>query len=304
MNYTLNIFDLDGTLIDSHMAICMALNDVLKAFGMPPQDINELKKTIGIPLNTTFDMIGIQDTKKAFNMYRDFYFPYIEKFQFTIKGMKEALVELKRFMPLTIATNKGRMGTLISLKAADLDGYFEFMTTENELKNLKPHPESFEKTLEYFLGQGKRIEKEDVLMIGDSPVDIDFAHNCGIDSVYVTWGFSTLADLTNQPTYVISDPAELIAINGIHDAVPVETTEELDLHTFRPNEIELLVKDYLKEAREKNMKTVRIIHGKGKGVQREIVQNILKKTPFVKHYYDAPVYIGGKGATIAEIDCH
>lgn len=302
MNYTVNMFDLDGTLIDSHQAICMALNDVLKAFGLPPKELSVLKKTIGIPLDTTFEMIGIADVKKAFNMYRDYYFPYIEKYQFSIKGMKETLVELKRFMPLTIATNKGRPGTLISLKAADLDSYFEFITTENELKNLKPHPESFEKTMEYFRGQGKRIEKSDVLMIGDSPVDIDFAHNCGIDSVYVTWGFSTLADLTNQPTYVISDPAELIEINGIHEAVPIETTEELDLHTFRPAEIESLVQDYLKDALEKNMKTVRIIHGKGKGVQRDIVQGILKKTPFVKNFYDAPVYNGGKGATIAEIE--
>lgn len=303
MNYTLNIFDLDGTLIDSHLAICMALNDVLKAFGLPQKDMAVLKKTIGIPLDTTFEMIGVQDTKKAFNMYKDYYFPYIEKFQFSIKGMKETLDELKNNVLMTIATNKGRNGTLISLKAADLDGYFEFMTTENELKNLKPHPESFEKTLAYFHSQGKMIEKRDVLMIGDSPVDIDFAHNCGIDSVYVTWGFSTLADLTHQPTYVISEPSELIGINGIRDVVTVETTEELDLHTFKPAEIESLVKDYLMEARKLNLKTVRIVHGKGKGVQREIVQKILKNTPFVKNFYDAPAYIGGKGATIAEIEC-
>jgi phosphoglycolate phosphatase len=304
MKYMLYIFDLDGTLIDSHMAICMALNDVLKAFGLPQKDLAVLKKTIGIPLMTTFEMIGIAipDKEKAFNMYRDFYFPYIEKYQFSIKNMKETLDELKGRVLLAIATNKGRNGTLISLKAADLDGYFEFMTTENELTNLKPHPESFDKIMQFYHGQGKFLERSDVLMIGDSHVDIDFAHNSGIDSAFVTWGFSTLEELTNQPTYVLSDPTELLEIGGINETVTVETTEELDLHLFQPKEIESLVKDYLLEARQKNMRVVRIIHGKGKGVQREMVQNILKNTPFVKDFYDAPVYIGGYGATIAEIE--
>lgn len=302
MKYMLYIFDLDGTLIDSHMAICMALNDVLKVFGLPVRDIAELKKTIGIPLMTTFEMIGIPDKQKAFNIYRDFYFPYIEKYQFSIKNMKETLDELQGRVLLAVATNKGRNGTLISLKAADLDGYFEFMTTENELNNLKPHRESYDKILEFYRGQGKFLRNEDVLMVGDSHVDIDFAHNSGIDSAFVTWGFSTEAELTKKPTYVVSDPSELLEIGGINEVVTVETTEELDLHTYQPREIESLVRDYLKEAKEKNFRVVRIIHGKGMGVQREIVQNILRNTPFVKDFYDAPVYIGGNGATIAEID--
>ncbi len=301
MKYLLAIFDLDGTLIDSHMAICMALNDVLKYFGMPERDLSELKKTIGIPLNTTFEMLGVTDVKKAFNIYRDFYFPLIEKYQFSIEGMKETLDVLRNRILLAIATNKGRNGSLISLKAANLDGYFEFMTTEHELKHLKPHPESFEMILDYFRGQGKNLEKSDIVMVGDSSTDMEFAANSGIDSVFVTWGFSGLSDLKAKPTYVIDRPGQLLDIMGVNETVTVETGPELDLHAYQPREIKSLVRDYLLDAREKKIRTVRIIHGCGRGVQREIVQKILKQTPFVAGFYDAPVYQGGRGATIAEI---
>lgn len=82
----------------------------------------------------------------------------------------------------------------------------------------------------------------------------------------------------------------------------VEITDTLDLHAFSPKDIKSLVENYLLEAREKGFRTVRIIHGKGIGVQREIVRKVLSETDFVRSFKNAPEFSGSWGSTIAELD--
>ena len=78
----------------------------------------------------------------------------------------------------------------------------------------------------------------------------------------------------------------------------MEITDILDLHSFQPKEIPAVAETYLEEARKKGFSTVRIIHGKGIGVQRERVHAVLRRTPFVERFQDAPGEAGGWGATI------
>jgi dsDNA-specific endonuclease/ATPase MutS2 len=61
------------------------------------------------------------------------------------------------------------------------------------------------------------------------------------------------------------------------------------------------VEEYLREARRKGFRAVRIIHGKGIGVQREMVRSILARTPFVEDWGDAPPDAGGPGATLIRL---
>jgi len=74
--------------------------------------------------------------------------------------------------------------------------------------------------------------------------------------------------------------------------VPIE--DWIDLHTFRPQEVKSVVEEYLFQALEKGFKQVRIIHGRGIGVQREVVQRILCRHSDVMSFEDAP----DRGATI------
>jgi DNA-nicking Smr family endonuclease len=67
--------------------------------------------------------------------------------------------------------------------------------------------------------------------------------------------------------------------------LPIE--DSIDLHTFQPREIEIVVEEYLFQAKQRGFPEVRIIHGRGIGVQREIVQSILKKHPDVISFGDA-----------------
>jgi dsDNA-specific endonuclease/ATPase MutS2 len=78
----------------------------------------------------------------------------------------------------------------------------------------------------------------------------------------------------------------------------IEITDSLDLHAFSPKDVKAVTAAYLDEARKKGFRTVRIIHGKGIGVQREIVRNVLKETPFVKGFKSGDEFSGGSGATV------
>lgn len=90
--------------------------------------------------------------------------------------------------------------------------------------------------------------------------------------------------------------------NPFPEPFELEITDTLDLHAFRPQEVKSVVENYLLEAWKKGFQVVRIIHGKGIGVQRETVRKILAKTEFVKSFKNAPEFSGNQGATIAELE--
>jgi len=81
--------------------------------------------------------------------------------------------------------------------------------------------------------------------------------------------------------------------------IPIE--DVLDLHTFRPQDIADLLADYFAECLKAGIFSVRVIHGKGKGIQKRQVQRILQKNPQVKSFSDAPPEAGGWGATLVEL---
>ncbi len=82
------------------------------------------------------------------------------------------------------------------------------------------------------------------------------------------------------------------------DPVEIPIEDVLDLHPFRPNEIRDVVRDYLDEARVRGFRQVRLIHGRGIGVQRANVQAVLRTIDFVEDFHDADHTGGGWGATV------
>jgi dsDNA-specific endonuclease/ATPase MutS2 len=94
---------------------------------------------------------------------------------------------------------------------------------------------------------------------------------------------------------------EVDPFNPFPEPVRIEITDVIDLHTIQPREVRKVVEEYLVEARRAGFRSVRIIHGKGKGLQRDLVRKILDRTPFVTDWMDAPPDAGGWGATIAHL---
>lgn len=84
---------------------------------------------------------------------------------------------------------------------------------------------------------------------------------------------------------------------------PVEypITGVIDLHTFPPRDVKVAVEAYLEAAAEKGLRHVRIIHGKGIGVQREIVRKVLERSKLVEGFRTAPEEAGGWGATLVTL---
>ncbi len=82
------------------------------------------------------------------------------------------------------------------------------------------------------------------------------------------------------------------------DVAVLEIEEVIDLHGFQPREIPNVVEDYLEAALERGFREVRLIHGRGKGVQRARIHALLARHEHVEHFTDAPATRGGWGATL------
>ncbi|MEO7598425.1 MAG: Smr/MutS family protein [Opitutus sp.] len=88
-----------------------------------------------------------------------------------------------------------------------------------------------------------------------------------------------------------------------HDSAPIQIpiTAELDLHTFRPADLGQLIPAYLGECAARNIRSVRIIHGKGTGTLRITVHTLLRRSPLVSSFQLANEHSGAWGATIVTL---
>jgi dsDNA-specific endonuclease/ATPase MutS2 len=85
------------------------------------------------------------------------------------------------------------------------------------------------------------------------------------------------------------------------EPVRIPITDVLDLHSVPPRDVEGVVEEYLAEANRLGFKALRIVHGRGIGVQRATVRKVLARTSFVAAYGAAPGEAGGWGATIVTL---
>jgi len=81
--------------------------------------------------------------------------------------------------------------------------------------------------------------------------------------------------------------------------IPIE--DAIDLHAFTPRDVASVVEEYLHAAAARGFREVRLIHGRGIGVQREIVRGVLARHPAVETFTDAPPERGGWGATLVRL---
>jgi DNA-nicking Smr family endonuclease len=106
-------------------------------------------------------------------------------------------------------------------------------------------------------------------------------------------------DDDNDPEH---DPHDEGTIDPDPDTpVVLPITEELDLHTFAPRDVPEVVRAYLAACRERGFTLVRIVHGRGTGVQRAVVRRLLGTLAEVEGFEDAPPISGGWGATVVHL---
>jgi len=100
---------------------------------------------------------------------------------------------------------------------------------------------------------------------------------------------------------VRADDSEIRRLPVSDEPVRIPITDVFDLHTVPPRDVKPVVEAYLEEAHKLGFRALRIIHGRGIGVQREIVRTVLARTEFVESFKDAPAEAGGWGATIVTL---
>ena len=85
------------------------------------------------------------------------------------------------------------------------------------------------------------------------------------------------------------------------EPIRIPISDVFDLHSFHPRDVQAALEAYLEEAQRLGLTALRIIHGRGIGVQREMVRKVLTRTPGVLTFCDAPSEAGGWGATIVTL---
>ena len=102
---------------------------------------------------------------------------------------------------------------------------------------------------------------------------------------------------TDPPENPSTDPAN----SPFDEPIVLPLEDSIDLHAFAPKDIPSVVEEYIHQCHLAGLYEVRVIHGRGKGVQRQIVQSALAKNPLVSSFKDAPAESGGWGSTVVII---
>lgn len=185
-NYTLVVFDWDGTLIDSAATIVECIQDASREMGLTVPDADRARHVIGLGLH---DSLRHAVPELARERYRDFaelyrrYFLARESSMCLFEGVPRLLAGLReRGVLLAVATGKSRAGLDRALAASGLGAYFCASRCADETYP-KPHPAML---LE--LMRELDAEPASVLMVGDTSHDLEMARNAGVDAVAVGYG--------------------------------------------------------------------------------------------------------------------
>ena len=106
------------------------------------------------------------------------------------------------------------------------------------------------------------------------------------------------------PASPSASPKGMASPGADDDAVEMPIDGALDLHTFSPKDVKDLVPEYIGACLSRGITEIRIIHGKGTGTLKAIVQSVLKKDPRVVGFKDAGIDAGGWGATLVKLVTH
>jgi HAD superfamily hydrolase (TIGR01509 family) len=176
------IFDIDGTLTSTNNLIFASFNFIANKYLGKTLSDEEIVKLFG----PTEDVILKEFCGDNYEKAREEYYKFYSDNHFMADiypGMREILNELKsRGVLLSIFTGKGREATTITLKKLGIYDYFDLIITGDEVKEHKPSPEGIQIFLKKY-----NLNKNEVIMIGDSPSDIKAAHSAGIKVVSVLW---------------------------------------------------------------------------------------------------------------------
>ena len=206
------IFDLDGTLLDTLIDLQKAVNFALSHFNYPLRSLEQVRKDIGNGVAKLVERSipqGIlnENYQKCLDIFKKSYRENYDNFTQAYDGMASTVQELlNEGYLVTVATNK-----IIDVAKILLDHHypnlFGYIQGDTAGVHKKPHPDMINNILHHY-----KLDKEDVLYIGDTNVDEETALNAGVDYVLVTYGYRTIEEIKNscQCTNLLNTPKDII----------------------------------------------------------------------------------------------
>lgn len=201
----LAIFDLDGTLIDTPLAIVRTITASITAAGLEPPQDSAIRATIGLPLEHAFcQLLGTvpDDPQVAERVayyqrfFQDHVLPSARSLVFP--GVTDGLARLSRCgFSLAVATSKHYRSAEALLIAANLRDHFTMLVGADQVVQPKPHPETAETILRHLT-----TSPEDAIMVGDTTHDLSMANSASMRSIAVTYGVHERSKLEcAEPTW-------------------------------------------------------------------------------------------------------
>jgi phosphoglycolate phosphatase len=206
--YSLAIFDLDGTLLDTLGDLHASVNFALKSFSFPERTIDEVRAFIGngvvkLMERSTPDGIDDETQKSCLDVFRKHYLEHMSDTTAPFEGILSLLGELKD-NGIKIAVVSNKLHTAVEELC---DSYFPGLIDKAVGVSIeaerKPSPVNVIRTAEYF-----GADLKDCIYIGDSEVDVQTAHNANVKCIGITWGFRTRQELIENGADFIAESAQ------------------------------------------------------------------------------------------------
>jgi len=212
---SLLIFDLDGTLLDTVGDLATSTNYALTLCGFPTHETSAYRFFIGNGINKLFEKALPEGSKTTENIllvrqhFLEYYGAHNSELTVPYSGITELLQNLQnKGIKLAVASNKYHKATVILIQHFFPEIRFAAVFGQREGIPTKPDPMIIHDILAI-----TKVNKNEVLYVGDSGVDMQTAQNAGIDAAGVTWGFRPRAELEEfSPKYFVDEPSEILGI--------------------------------------------------------------------------------------------
>ena len=207
------IFDLDGTLLDTIADLAESTNHALKQLGYPTHNVETIRTFVGNGINKLLERaLPLQEqTEENVRLMRSHFVPYYDAHNADLSSPYPGIVHLledlqEKGIMIAVASNKYQEATVKLVKHYFPTINFIEILGQREGINVKPDP-----SIVFDILQKANVNKEEVLYVGDSGVDMQTAINAGVDAVGVTWGFRPRTELEGfQPMGLIDKADELL----------------------------------------------------------------------------------------------
>ena len=206
--YTLAIFDLDGTLLDTLDDLYNAVNYALREFSFPERSRDEVRRFIGngvvkLMERATRDGTDRETQERCLGVFREYYLEHMRDYTAAFDGVTELLKEL-RAKGIKTAVVSNKLHQAVKELCEDyFPGLIDQAIGVSFEDERKPSPVNVIKAMDFF-----SAEKSSVIYIGDSEVDVQTAHNAHLQCIGITWGFRDKDCLEANGCDFIADTAD------------------------------------------------------------------------------------------------